>query len=100
MKNKKNIRAQKRANRRLEARKNIATWTVTEFTNSFKVIKNNFFHIQTIKPKNDVERVLFVTSDELQTALKAIQYKDFSSENQIIQLDENEINSAYEQILK
>jgi hypothetical protein len=72
MRNKKNNRTQKRTERRATARRNIASWTVVDFSNSFKAVKNNFFHIRIEKPKNEIEKALFVSIDDLKHALERI----------------------------
>jgi hypothetical protein len=100
MKNNKNNRSQKSTERRVTARRNIASWTVADFSNSFKNVKNNFFHVRIEKPKNDIEKALFVSIDDLKYALERIKSTDNLYENQVLQLDENEINNAYEQIVK
>lgn len=100
MRNKKNNRTKKREERRVIARRNIASWTVADFSNSFKAVKNSFFHIRIEKPKNDIEKALFVTIDDLNYALERIKSTDSINENQVLKLDEKEINTAYEQIVK
>ena len=76
------------------------TSSFADFSNSFKYVKNNFFHIRIEKPKNDIEKALFVSIDDLMYALERIKSTDNLNENQVLRLDENEINNAYEQIVK
>jgi hypothetical protein len=100
MKNKKYNRSQKKTERSLIARSNIASWTMIEFSNSFKAVKNNFFHIRIEKPKNEIEKVLFVSIEDLKYALENIKLENKNDDNQVLKFDEYEINNAYEQIVK
>lgn len=100
MRSKRNIRFKKKIIKKKESRKDFSTWTNTEFLRSFKSVRLNYFHFKITKPKTEMEKVLFVSANDLNIALKNIKTSGYSSKEKLIHLDETEINNAYEQIIK
>jgi len=98
------IRIKKREERRANEslKKRVALVTSSDFSKSFKAVKHSFFQVKTIKPKTDIEKILYVSDSDLDNALKTLLNCDNTDEckshKNYIELDERFINKTFEKI--
>lgn len=102
--NKNRLKTKKRQESRTheQRKKSLAVLTASDFSKSFRLVKHTFFQVKPNKPKTDVDKILFVSQNDLAKALEIISNSEYEKEQRnqrtYIQLDEKIINQTFEKI--
>lgn len=100
-KNRAKKREERQTNEKIRRRGVIVT--TSDFTKSFKAVKNSFFQVKVVRPKTEIEKILYVSDNDLEKALKILidceKTTECKSQKNYIELDEKFINRTFEKII-